>query len=80
MKSLVRLIIKRIILNTYNIGNNVTVQIGHDHNIELLRTRDKLHSSVVNNHVIDFNIVVSILLGEITTSTQEKTISQFPTG
>jgi hypothetical protein len=65
-------------MNTYDVGDNVTVQVGHNHNIELLRTRNKLHSSVINDHIIDFEVVMSIFLCDITTSTQEKTISQFP--
>lgn len=56
-------------MNTYNVGNNVTVQVGHDHNIELLGTGDKLHGSVINNHVIDFNVMVGIFLCNIATST-----------
>lgn len=31
-----------------NVGNDGTVQVRHDHNIELLRSVDKLHRGVVD--------------------------------
>jgi hypothetical protein len=61
-----------------NVGNNVTVQVRHDHNVELLRTRDKLHSSVIDNHVVESNTVVFVFLGNIAASAQEQTITEFP--
>lgn len=38
------------------IRNNVTIEIGHDHNIKLFRVGHKLHAGVVDNHFFVFNI------------------------
>jgi hypothetical protein len=35
-----------------NVGQDTSVQVGHDHNIELLWPRDALHGGVVDNHVV----------------------------
>lgn len=35
-----------------NVGENTSVQVRHDHNIELLWSRDTLHGCVVNDHVV----------------------------
>jgi hypothetical protein len=36
-----------------NVGENATVKVRHDHNVELLRAGDSLHGGVVDNHVVD---------------------------
>jgi hypothetical protein len=44
----------------------------------LLRTRDKLHSSVIDNHIVESDTLVFILLGDVAASAQEQTITEFP--
>lgn len=36
-----------------NVGQDATVQVGHDHDVELLGAGDGLHGGVVDNHVVD---------------------------
>lgn len=36
-----------------DVGENATVEVRHDHDVELLRSRDSLHGSVVDDHVVD---------------------------
>lgn len=47
-----------------NVGQNATVQVGHDHDVELLRLGDALHGGVVDNHVVglDGGVLGSSLL------------------
>jgi len=58
-----------------NVGKDTTVEIGHNHNVELLRSGDSLHGSVVDDHVIDFQcwIILANLLDRIS----EKTVCEF---
>jgi hypothetical protein len=35
-----------------DVGENTSVQVGHDHDVELLWPRDTLHGGVVDNHVV----------------------------
>lgn len=37
-----------------------------------------MHTSVVDDHVVELNTVVFVFLCDVTAGTQEKTISQFP--
>jgi hypothetical protein len=39
-----------------------------------------LHSSVINNHVVESDTVVLVFLGNVAASAQEQTISKFPLG
>lgn len=49
----------------------------HNHNIELLRLRDKLHSSVVDNHRLKLDTGVAILLlGDSLAGVEEKTVTE----
>lgn len=51
--------------------------IHHNHNIELLRLRDKLHSSVVDNHRLKLDTGVAILLlGDSLAGVKEKTVTE----
>lgn len=59
-----------------DVGNNVTVQVGHDHNVELLGLGDKLHGGVVDNHVVELDARAGILLGDLTAGVEEETIGQ----
>ena len=47
-----------------NVGENTTVQVGHNHDIELLRSADTLHAGIVDNHVVglDGGILLTDLL------------------
>lgn len=35
-----------------NVGQDAAIQVGHDHDVELLRPRDTLHAGIVDNHVV----------------------------
>ena len=59
-----------------HVGNNVTIQVGHDHDIELLGSGDKLHGGVVDNHVVKLDSRAGVLLGDLATGVEEETISQ----
>jgi hypothetical protein len=61
-----------------DVADDVSVQVWHDHDVELLRLGNQLHRSVVDNHGIEFNSSVSVfLLGDSFTCVEEKTISKF---
>lgn len=38
-----------------DVGQNATVEVGHDHDIKLLGLGDSLHAGVVHNHVVNLN-------------------------
>lgn len=49
-----------------DVGENATVEVRHDHDVELLRPRDSLHGSIVDNHVVDLQgrvILCSLMEG-----------------
>lgn len=58
-----------------NVGQDTTVQVGHDHNVELLGAGNSLHRSVVDDHVI--GLQSRIVLGDLLESVAEKTVGQF---
>ena len=47
-----------------DVGQNTTVKVRHDHNVELLGTADTLHAGVVDNHVVglDGGVLLAVLL------------------
>lgn len=50
----------------------------HDHNIKLLRLRDKLHRSIVDNHGIKLDSGVTVLLlCDSLARVEEETVSEF---
>lgn len=57
-----------------NVGQNTTVQVGHDHNVELLRLGDALHGSVVDNHVVGLDS--GVLSGGLLEGGAEETVGQ----
>jgi hypothetical protein len=57
-----------------NVGQNATVKVRHDHNIELLRSRDSLHGGVVDNHVVDLE--GRVVLGDLVEGAAEKTVGK----
>ena len=57
-----------------NVGQNATVQVGHDHDVELLGFRDTLHAGVVDNHVVVLE--GRVLLGDTGAGITEQTVSQ----
>jgi hypothetical protein len=61
-----------------DVADDVTVQVWHDHDVELLRLGNQLHRSVVDNHGIEFDTSVSVLLlCDSFTCVEEETISEF---
>lgn len=57
-----------------NVGQNATVQVGHDHDVELLGLGDALHGGVVDDHVVGLDS--GVLGGGLLESGAEKTIGQ----
>jgi hypothetical protein len=60
-----------------DVADDVSVQVWHDHYVELLRLGNQLHRGVVDNHGIEFNSSMSVfLLCDSFTCVEEKTISE----
>lgn len=57
-----------------NVGEDTTVQVRHDHDVELLRARDSLHGGVVHNHVV--HLQGGVVLSDLVESAAEKTIGK----
>lgn len=57
-----------------DVGQNATVQVRHDHNVELLGPGDSLHGCVVDNHVVDLQS--RVVLGGLVEGVAEETIGQ----
>ena len=38
------------------VDNDVTIEVGHHHDVELVRIGDHLHRAVVHDHRIEFNL------------------------
>jgi hypothetical protein len=57
-----------------NVGQNATVQIGHDHDIELLRLAHALHGGVIDDHVIGLD--GRVLLGHLVEGLAEQAVGQ----
>ena len=55
--------------------DDVSVEVGHDHDVELLRVGHQLHRRVVHNHGLEFDVWV--LLGDFLArpSFEEPTLS-----
>lgn len=59
-----------------NVGDDGTVQVGHDHDVELARTGNKLHGSVIDNHVVELDTHGLVVLGDAAESVEEETITK----
>jgi len=57
-----------------DVGQNTTVKVRHDHNIELLGTGHSLHGSVVHNHVV--HLQGGVVLSDLVECAAEETIGQ----
>lgn len=57
-----------------DVGQNTTVKVGHDHDVELLRSRDGLHGGIVDNHVVDLE--GRVVLGNVVEGAAEETVGQ----
>lgn len=57
-----------------NVGQDATVQVGHDHDVKLLGAGDGLHGGVVDNHVVDLE--GGVLLGGLVEGAAEQTVGQ----
>lgn len=57
-----------------NVGQDTTVQVGHDHDVELLGLGDALHGGVVDNHVVVLD--AGELGGDLLAGVAEETIGQ----
>ena len=59
-----------------NVRYNVTVQVGHDHDIKLVRAANKLHRCVVDDHVIRLDAGTLVLFRDATERVEEQTIPE----
>lgn len=57
-----------------DVGQDTSVKVGHDHNVELLRAGDGLHGGVVDNHVVDLE--GGVVLSDLVECAAEETIGQ----
>jgi len=57
-----------------DVGENATVKVGHDHDVELLRTADTLHAGVVDNHVVGLD--GGVLLADLLDGVAEETVGK----
>ena len=57
-----------------NVGEDTAVEVGHDHDVELLGTADALHRGVVYNHVVALEL--RIILGEPVEGAAEETVGK----
>lgn len=58
-----------------DVGHDISVQVRHDHDVELLWFGDELHRCVVYDHVVEGNSRALILLRDASARVQEKTIT-----
>lgn len=57
-----------------NVRHNGSIQIRHVHHLKLMRIRDQLHATVVDDHVVVLN--VRVVFGNTTRCLQEQTVRQ----
>jgi len=57
-----------------DVGENATVKVRHDHDVELLGPADALHGGVVDNHVVALEL--GEILGEPVKGATEETVGQ----
>lgn len=57
-----------------NVGQDTTVQVRHNHNIELLWPGDSLHGGIVDNHVV--GLEGGEALGNLAEGATEKTVGK----
>lgn len=57
-----------------NVGENTTVQVGHNHNVELLGSGDTLHRGVVDDHVVGLD--GGVLLTDLLDGVAEQTVGK----
>lgn len=57
-----------------DVGENATVEVRHDHHVELLRARDSLHGGVVYNHII--HLQGGVVLGDLVEGAAEETVGK----
>jgi hypothetical protein len=57
-----------------DVGEDASVQVGHDHDVELLGARDALHRGVVDNHVV--GLEGRVVLANALDRVAEETVSQ----
>lgn len=57
-----------------NVGQDATVQVGHDHDVKLLGLRDTLHAGVVDDHVVVLD--AGELGGDLLAGVAEETVGQ----
>jgi hypothetical protein len=57
-----------------DVGENTTVKVGHDENVELLRAADALHGSVIDNHVVGLD--AGVVLADTLDGVPEETVCE----
>ncbi len=62
---------------TGNVGDDRSVQIGHEHNVELGRPGSELHAAIVDDHVLRLDAVRK-LLPDLSARLEKQTVRQLP--
>ena len=57
-----------------DVGEDTAIQVGHDHDVELLGFRDALHRGIVDDHVVSLN--GGIFLANFPDGISEETIGE----
>jgi len=57
-----------------DVGKNTSVEVRHDHHVELLRPRDSLHRRIVHNHVV--RLYGRVVLSNLMEGAAEKTVGK----
>ena len=59
----------------FTVGDDVAVEVWHDHNVELARVRHELHSAVIDDDIIIFDM--RVFEGDFSADLSEKSVSLF---
>ena len=54
--------------------NDIAIQVGHDHDVELVRIGDKLHAAIIDNH--GFKLDVWIVFGNVSATLKKLSIGE----
>lgn len=60
-------------MSVFTVGDDVAVEVWHDHNVKLAWVRHELHSTVVDDDVIIFD--VRVFEGDFSADLSEKSVS-----
>ena len=58
-----------------NVIDDIAIEVGHDHDVELVRIGDELHAAIVDDH--GFELDVGIVSGDVFAALEKLPVSQF---